>query len=81
MNTTVKKIREETYVSNDVEMIKEFYGYLDDNGNEIIITTKTRPNIELTEPEEEPLTEQEQIAIDTALTVEYMACLLEASLT
>lgn len=33
------------------------------------------------EPEPKPLTEQEQIAIDTALTVEYMACLLEASLT
>lgn len=33
------------------------------------------------ELQEEPLSEQEQIAIDTALTVEYMACLLEASLT
>lgn len=36
------------------------------------------------EPEpipEQPLSEQEQIAIDTALNVEYMACLLEASLT
>lgn len=30
---------------------------------------------------EQPLSEQEQIAIDTALTVEYMACLMEASLT
>lgn len=28
-----------------------------------------------------PITEQEQIAIDTALNVEYMACLMEASLT
>lgn len=27
-----------------------------------------------------PLTEQEQIAIDTALTVEYIACLMEANL-
>ena len=27
-----------------------------------------------------PLTEQEQIAIDTALNVEYIACLLEANL-
>lgn len=27
-----------------------------------------------------PLTEQEQITIDTALTVEYMACLLESNL-
>lgn len=31
--------------------------------------------------ESQPLSEQEQIAIDTALTVEYMACLMEASLT
>lgn len=27
-----------------------------------------------------PLTEQEQIAIDTALNVEYMVCLMEANL-
>ena len=27
-----------------------------------------------------PLTEQEQIAIDTALNVEYIACLMEANL-
>ena len=32
-------------------------------------------------PEPIPLTEQEQIAIDTALNVEYMACLMEAALT
>ncbi len=32
-------------------------------------------------PELQPLTEQEQISIDAALTVEYMACLLESSLT
>ena len=37
------------------------------------------------EPEPEPtptppLTEQEQIAIDTALNVEYMVCLMEANL-
>lgn len=31
--------------------------------------------------QEQPLTEKEQIAIDTALNVEYMACLMEASLT
>lgn len=31
--------------------------------------------------QEEPLSEQEQIAIDTALNVEYIACLMEASLT
>lgn len=30
---------------------------------------------------EQPLSEQEQIAIDKALNVEYIACLLEASLT
>lgn len=35
------------------------------------------------EPEPEPappLSEQEQIAIDTALNVEYIACLMEANL-
>lgn len=32
------------------------------------------------ERKEEPFTEQEQIAIDTALNVEYIACLLEANL-
>ena len=31
--------------------------------------------------EQNPITEQEQIAIDTALNVEYIACLLEAALT
>lgn len=37
---------------------------------------------EYIQPELEPqkLTEQEQIIIDTALTVEYMACLMEANL-
>lgn len=32
------------------------------------------------EPEPQPLTEQEQISIDTALNVEYMVCLLEANM-
>lgn len=31
-------------------------------------------------PELTPLTEQEEIALDTALNVEYMVCLLEESL-
>lgn len=38
---------------------------------------------EITEPDPippPPLTEQEQIAIDTALNVEYIACLMEANL-
>lgn len=33
------------------------------------------------EPEPQPLSQQEQIAIDTALTVEYIACLMETALT
>lgn len=32
------------------------------------------------EQEPQPLSEQEQIAIDTALNVEYIACLMEANL-
>lgn len=56
---------------NGVEMRKDIY----DNG--MTITQIANPP----EPEPQTLTEQEQIAIDTALTVEYMACLLEASLT
>lgn len=34
----------------------------------------------LPEPEPTPLTEQEEISIDTALNVEYMVCLMEESL-
>lgn len=32
------------------------------------------------EPEPQPISQKEQIDIDTALTVEYMACLMESSL-
>lgn len=32
------------------------------------------------EPEPTPLTEQEEISIDTALNVEYMVCLMEETL-
>lgn len=32
------------------------------------------------EPELPPLTEQEEIALDTALNVEYMVCLIEENL-
>lgn len=55
---------------NGVKMKKDIYA------NGMTITGLANES----EPELQPITEQEQIAIDTALTVEYMACLLEANL-
>ncbi len=55
---------------NGVEMRKDTYA----NGTVIKIPLRTHTT------EENPLTEQEQIAIDTALNVEYMVCLMEANL-
>lgn len=67
-------INTETFINeNGVEMRKDTYA------NGMIITQAA--NVHEPEPEPQTLSEQEQIAIDTALTVEYMACLLEASLT
>lgn len=47
--------------------------YLDENGT-------IRVEYEKLPPDTPPLSEQEQIAIDTALNVEYIACLMEANL-
>lgn len=59
-------------IGEDIEgKTKEFY--LNEDGTIRIEYV----DIEL---QEESLTEQEQITIDTALTVEYIACLLEANL-
>lgn len=67
-------INTETFINdNGEEMRKDTYA------NGMIITQAA--NVHEPEPELQTLSEQEQIAIDTALTVEYMACLLEASLT
>ncbi len=67
-------INTETFINdNGEEMRKDTYA------NGMIITQAA--NVHEPEPEPQTLSEQEQIAIDTALTVEYMACLLEASLT
>lgn len=56
---------------NGVEMRKDIY----DNG--MTITQVANPP----ELEELPLSEQEQIAIDNALNLEYLVCLMETSLT
>lgn len=66
-------INTETFINeNGVEMRKDTYA------NGMIITQAA--NVHEPEPEPQKLTEQEQIIIDTALTVEYMACLMEANL-
>ena len=63
----------ETFINeNGVEMRKDPYA------NGMIITQAA--NVHEPEPTPQSLTEQEQIAIDTALTAEYIACLLEANL-
>lgn len=67
-------INTETFINdNGEEMRKDTYA------NGMIITQAA--NVREPEPTPQPLTEQEQIAIDTALNVEYMVCLMEASLT
>lgn len=57
---------------NGVEMKKDIYA----NG----MTITGLANEPELQPEPQMLSEQEQIAIDTALTVEYMACLLETNM-
>lgn len=56
---------------NGVEMRKDIYD------NDMTITQVANPP----EPEPQPLSEQEQIAIDNALNLEYLVCLMETSLT
>ena len=66
-------INTETFINdNGEEMRKDTYA------NGMIITQAA--NVHEPEPEPQTLSEQEQIAIDTALTVEYMACLMETNL-
>ena len=66
-------INTETFINdNGEEMRKDTYA------NGMIITQAA--NVHEPEPTPQPLTEQEQIAIDTALTVEYLACLLETNM-
>lgn len=55
---------------NGVEMRKDIY----DNG--MTITQVANPP----EPEPQPLSEQEQIAIDNALNLEYLVCLMETNM-
>lgn len=51
------------------------------NGKRDTVVKYKKPD-EISEAEEQeiPLSEQEQIAIDTALNVEYIACLMESGL-
>ena len=66
-------INTETFINdNGEEMRKDTY----ENG--MIITQAA--NVHEPEPTPQTLTEQEKIAIDTALNVEYMVCLMEANL-
>ena len=66
-------INTETFINdNGEEMRKDTY----ENG--MIITQAA--NVHEPEPTPQPLTEQEKIAIDTALNVEYIVCLMEANL-
>ena len=55
---------------NGVEMRKDIY----DNG--MTITQVANPP----EPEPQPLSEQEQNAIDNALNLEYLVCLMETNM-
>lgn len=55
---------------NGVEMRKDIY----DNGMEIIQVANPP------ELEELPLSEQEQIAIDNVLNLEYLVCLMETNM-
>lgn len=55
---------------NGVEMRKDIY----DNG--MTITQVANPP----EPEPQPLSEQERIAIDNALNLEYLVCLMETNM-
>lgn len=55
---------------NGVEMRKDIY----DNG--MTITQVANPP----EPEPQPLSKQEQIAIDNALNLEYLVCLMETNM-
>lgn len=57
---------------NGVEMKKDIYA----NG----MTITGLANEPELQPEPQTLSEQEQIAIDTALNVEYMVCLMETNM-
>lgn len=39
---------------NGVEMICDYYGYIEENGNEVVKTTHTRPNVDPTPDPIEP---------------------------
>lgn len=75
----MKLINTEEVIEDGVLFIKKTYS----NGirKAVVKTQKSDENATVVEPEPIPLSEQEQIVIDTALNVEYMTCLLEASLT
>lgn len=63
-------------VENGVVYIVETYS----NGVEVKYIKGNDAVNNMVEPEPHPLSEQEQIAIDTALNVEYIACLLESNM-
>jgi len=73
-------IKSEMIEKNGKEFVMEYFGYFDENGNEVINGTRTMldqteiPSEPIPEP---PLSETEQAILDTAINVDYLVCMKE----
>lgn len=80
-------LRTETYTENEVEMLKSYYGYIDENGNEVVKGTysrpKERPVVEPSAPKPSQLDRMEEMLqksheeIKNEAIDEYTAMLME----
>ena len=72
-------MKTEIIEENGKEFIMEYYGYFDENGNEVVIgTRKMLKQTDIPEPTPEPpLSETEQAILDTTINVDYLVCMKE----
>ena len=71
-------IKSEMIEKNEKEFVVEYFGYFDENGNEVISGTRTMLKQTEIPPMPEPtLTETEQAILDTAINVDYLVCMKE----